>query len=162
MSETSEKTRQTILSFIQTDRMHRCLLDRYASTLGVYRGQHHMLLAIYKSGKLNQKELAEKLQITPAAVTSMIKKLEASGYVERKARCDDNRANDIAISEKGMLLLDKTKQGFSQIDEAMLSGFDDAELQSLMGYLERMRNNMEAIEKGNIPLFCKRKGECTE
>ena len=96
----------------------------------------------------SQKELAEYLDVTPAAVTCALKKIEKDGYVERTLG-QDNRYNELSITEKGKALVIETCHIFSEADASMFDGFTDEELDTYISCLEKLQ--------GNIKKQCERK-----
>ncbi len=62
--------------------------------------QLHMLNMIYHNPGTAQKELAELLQITPAAVSTAIREMESMGLVERKADEADARFMRLYLSDE--------------------------------------------------------------
>ena len=58
---------------------------------------------------------------------------------------DDNRFNEILITELGRRVVEESKAVFAKIDESMFLGFSNEELKILISYLERMQNNMTDI-----------------
>ena len=131
---------------ISTNRMHKRLIDSSVSAqVGLHRTQHVILMRLAKKDRLpSQKELADHLNITPAAVTVALQKLESGGYIIRSAG-DDNRFNEISITELGRRVVEESKAIFLKIDEAMFDGFSDEELKILISYLERMQKNISDI-----------------
>jgi DNA-binding MarR family transcriptional regulator len=135
---------------IKVNKLHRAMIDIQTKEIGIHRTQHRMLIHLDKDGMLpSQRELAAKLDITPAAVTVALKKLENDGYIERTLG-QDTRYNEIKITEKGRELLDRTHELFLKVDSAMLEGFSDEELDSYIAYLERMQKNIQKQTKEHI------------
>ena len=60
----------------------------------------HMLNLLYQRPGTAQKELAELLQITPAAISTAIRELENMGLVERKADEHDARLMRLYLSDE--------------------------------------------------------------
>jgi len=84
------KLAEAVEMMIRTDRMHKCLLDSRRRDIGIHHTQHRILMRLARCGNLpSQKELAEHLDITPAAVTGALKKLERDGYVLRNMGKDN-------------------------------------------------------------------------
>lgn len=141
MSET--KLSQAINMMIKTDHMHKSLIDSRVGALGIHRTQHRILMHLAKHDKLpSQKELAEHLNVTPAAVTGALKKMEKDGYVERTLG-QDNRYNELRITEKGRELVIKTRRLFCEADASMFEGFTDEELDTYISCLERLQANIK-------------------
>lgn len=128
---------------ISTNRMHKKLIESGVSKqFGLHRTQHIILMILASKGKLpSQKELASRLNITPAAVTGAVKKLENSGYIRRSMGCD-NRFNEIMITDKGRATVEKSKEIFSEIDNLLFSGFSNEELSLFICSLEKIQNNI--------------------
>ena len=88
-----------------------------------------------------QRDLAESMHITPAAVAVTLKKLEKAGIVEKKISEKDNRYNRIIITEKGEKIVKESYDMFRSIDTQAFEGFSEEEMKQLLGYLERVREN---------------------
>ena len=134
---------------MHTMRMHKSMIDARMREIGIHRTQHRILMRLAHYDKLpSQKELADMLDITPAAVTGAIKQIEADGYIERTLG-QDNRYNEIRITEKGKAMVDKTKALFSEADALMFDGFTDEELDSYISCFEKLQANMKKCNERN-------------
>ena len=139
---TNDKLSRAVEMMIRTGRMHRAMIDGRVREIGIHRTQHRILMHLAGRGTLpSQKELAERLDITAAAVTGALKKIERDGYIERKLG-HDNRYNEIEITDKGRALVERTRALFFEADTAMFDGFSDAELDSYIGCLEKLEANI--------------------
>lgn len=146
---TESKLSRAIEMMIKTDHMHKALIDTRVKTLGIHRTQHRILMHLARHDKLpSQKELAEHLDVTQAAVTGALKKIEADGYVERTLG-HDNRYNELRITDKGRELVKMTRRLFCEVDSSMFEGFTDDELDTYISCLEKLQ--------GNIRKQCERK-----
>ncbi len=129
---------------IRTDRMHKTLIDSRAGALGIHRTHHRILMYLSRHGTLtSQKELAEHLDITPAAVTGALKKLISDGYIERTLG-RDNRYNELKITERGEALVNRTHELFSSTDRSLFEGFSDGELETYVECLEKLQHNIKS------------------
>lgn len=140
---------QAVDIMIRTDRLHRNLIDSRAMGLGIHRTQHRILMYLSRHGKLkSQKALAEHLDITPAAVTGALKKIEQDGYIERTLG-KDNRYNEVVITEKGREVVRKTKELFSKTDRSLFDGFTQDELDIYILCLEKLQANIKRQLEGS-------------
>ena len=140
MSE--NKLATAIDAMIRTDHMHKSLIDSRVREIGIHRTQHRILMHLARRDKLpSQKELAEHLDITPAAVTGALKKIESDGYIERTLG-HDTRYNEIKITEKGRELVALTRELFSATDKSMFDGFSDQELETYIACLGKLQANI--------------------
>ncbi len=140
--------REVIHLLIQTNRLHRRVIERSADSIGLHSSAHRMLMLIAKSEILpSQKELAEKLKISPAAVANTIKKLESDGYIERsKSKLGgDTRLNEINITDQGRAIAENTEKYFRFVDTSALEGFSASEIELFVSTLEKIQENLNRI-----------------
>ena len=122
-------------------KLHRSLIDSEISKFGIHGTHHRILMRLSVKGNLlSQKELSEHLEITPAAVTQALQKLETDGFIERKLGAD-NRYNEIKITDRGMEIVEKTKTVFTSIDKAFFSNFTVVEIDEFLAMLDRIIEN---------------------
>ena len=81
---------------IRVMRRHHACVERRIGDLSIHHGQHRMLMKLAcRQGDIpSQKELAEIMGISPAAVTATLKKLEREEYIARSMTDEDNRRNE--------------------------------------------------------------------
>ena len=128
---------------IRVGKLHRGMVEQLTRSIGMHRTQHRILMHLAREGALpSQKELAERLNITPAAVTVALKKIEQDGYIERTLG-QDTRYNELKITEKGRSLVTLTRELFRTADTAMFEGFTAEELDTYVAYLQRMQANIQ-------------------
>lgn len=138
-----DKLARAIEMMIRTDHMHKAMIDSRVREIGIHRTQHRILMRLARCEKLpSQKELAEHLDVTPAAVCGALKKIEEDGYVERTLG-QDNRYNELRITDKGRELVKLTREMFSEADRSMFDGFSEAELEGYIAALEKLQANIK-------------------
>lgn len=138
-----DKFKQCMHLFMKCNRLHHALVETKVSALGLHRSQHSMLLTINFNGNISQKELAKRMEISPAAVTVTLKKLEAQGFIERAQSEDDSRVNNITVTEKGRDIICQTGAIFEEVDEKTFAGFSEEELEEFLSYLRRVSSNLK-------------------
>jgi len=137
------KLSRAIEMMIKINKMHRCMINMRVKEIGIHRTQHRILMHLARDGALpSQKELADRLDITPAAVTVALKKIERDGYIERTLG-HDTRYNELKITEKGRALVNRTREIFMAADTAIFEGFSDEELDAYVSCLEKLQTNMQ-------------------
>lgn len=141
-----ENTRQLVHELISVSRMHHRCIENTVRGMQIHHSGHRLLMHLV-AGEVtpSQKELAERFDVSPAAVANNLKKLEKDGYIQRSTDEGDTRFNRIAITEKGKAICTETRRHFDGVDEAMLNGFSDGERAQLFSYLSRMKHNLAEI-----------------
>lgn len=87
------------------------LLDRcghyHTHRIGAsHRGQNNVLTFLAEHPDMTQKELGEKLGITPASLSEVLMKLEHKGYINRFKDEIDRRFTRVHLTEEGTAALD--------------------------------------------------------
>lgn len=139
---------------ITASRAHKKMIEaNVCSKIGLHRTQHMILMYLSKRERLpSQKELAEHFNITAAAVTGALQKLETDGYIERTIG-KDNRYNEITITSLGRDIIEKTHLMFAKIDESLFSGFSEEEFNVFIGFFERIHANLDNLtERDNTKI----------
>lgn len=138
---------QVSMQFRKTDQMLRRCLERRVKSTGVYSSQHRILMHLNVKPNSTQAELAERLEVSPAAIAVSVKKLEKGGYIIRKPDVSDCRALQVIITQKGRHVIEQSISIFQTQEKEMFAGFTDVEMQQLSGFFERMYRNLDEIRK---------------
>ena len=153
----SFRKRREVGLIMQANRLHRSVVGKKLGILNMHRSQHMLLMLISRlPDNVSQKELADRLQITPAAVAMTLKKLESGGYISRCADTDDNRVNRITVSEKGENAVKLSEEIFSAVDDAMFEGISESELADFIRTMEKINDNLLALGAEDCRRDCKR------
>ena len=135
---------------IKINRAHKKTVDTGVSTkIGLHRTSHIILMKLSGSNSLpSQKELADDIGVSAAAISGALDKLEAEGYIERRIG-NDNRFNEIFITEAGKRIVLETRELFLDIDSALFLDISEDELLSFKKCLEKIYNNVQRLEEVN-------------
>lgn len=143
----------------QIDRAHRAAVQGRLEAAGLGEIGHPMLLSILKSGHGDergpaQRDLAELLHISPAAVANSLKSLEKGGYIHREPGADDARCNRVRLTEKGRRAVDCCDAVFEAVSQRMLAGFSEEEKGLLLSFRRRMLNNLRPAQTKEVDQTC--------
>ncbi|MGN6162152.1 MAG: MarR family winged helix-turn-helix transcriptional regulator [Marmoricola sp.] len=104
--------------------------------LGLTHPQYLVMLALWGEQPLTVRRLADLLQLDPATLSPLLKRLEALGYVERRRDPQDERSLAVSLTAEGQALRDQALNVPPAIVERL--GIDLAELKSLQAQLTRV------------------------
>lgn len=146
--DTEEKKHVIMGTLMGILRDHKSAIDRYLDETRLHKSQHRLLMALARFGeKASQRDLAEMLNITPAAVAVTLKKLEKDGLVSKKVSKVDNRYNEVQLTQKGQKIVKESQKIFQCIDGHMFDGFSEEELLQFASYVERVKTNISKLTK---------------
>ena len=128
-----------------TMRLHHKVVEKYVSALGIHHGQHRLLMRLTKQEWKSQKELADSMEISTATVAVSLKKLEQGGYITREVVSDDNRYNQLEITNKGREVVKESCKIFEHIDNTMFKGFTEEEKEEFYRLVKKMNQNLTEL-----------------
>jgi DNA-binding MarR family transcriptional regulator len=96
-------------------------------------------------------ELARTLQSDPGAMTRALDRLEAKGLVARVRSSEDRRVVNLELTDAGREVAAVVPAVLAEVLNLHLAGFTEAEWCSLLGMLNRMRANGEALRNAANP-----------
>ena len=128
---------------IRTCRIHRSIVELKVGLMGMTRTEHMALMYIARNERLtSQRALSEHLEITPAAVTGVLQRLEADGFIKRTLGAD-NRYNEISITQKGSETVEISRGTFREIDRALFENLTDDEIDAFIEIASKIKENAE-------------------
>lgn len=110
-----------------------------------YRGQNRVLHIIADNNGLNQKELAELLDIRSASMSELLNKLERSNLITREKDETDKRVTHVFLSDDGRELVNSS-QNQDNFAETLFGGLSDSEKCSFYTILKKLCAAIEAQE----------------
>ena len=134
----------------QLHHAHRNAVGAQLTARGLGEVGHPVLLTILQSAQQAsadgrppaQRELAQLLHISPAAVANSLKSLEKGGYIHRQPERGDARRNQVLLTDKGRQAVEGCQQAFTTVSRQMLEGFTPQEVELLLSFRRRMLENL--------------------
>ncbi len=100
-TEVPESTSRLADALHQLDSEHRRIRVIFAERLGVSAAEFSLLMRLGESGALTPKALGHELGLTTGAMTAMVDRLDAAGYVGRRPNPADRRSVFVQLSPAG-------------------------------------------------------------
>lgn len=91
----------------------------------------------------NNKEIAERMLLSPSRLTRIVDGLVEKGYMMREINKDDRRNMRLSLSSKGKALAKKLNSAFVNIHEEILMSINVSQHQSLMTAMENLSSAVE-------------------
>jgi MarR family transcriptional regulator, transcriptional regulator for hemolysin len=96
-----------------------------------------------KGHNVYQKTIEEHFNITRAAASNTLSLMEQKGLIKRLADKQDGRRKKIVLTEKSQQLDELMKEDIDSFETMLRKGFSDDELDTLYGFFQRMKNNLQ-------------------
>ena len=134
---------------LDVPRLMRKHFDRRAEPLGLTRAQWRCLKAVWRQPAITQKALAELLEMEPIPVGRTIDRLEQAGFVERRADPNDRRVWRLHVTDKAGAVIDDMEVIATGLRDDALVGIGADELARCVDVLERIKQNLVALDETN-------------
>jgi len=130
-------------------RFRSIIFDGLLRPHDITMAQGWAILSLSRTNGLRQADLAEQLNIGTVTTSKLIDRLEARGFVERRADPDDRRSKRIFATEKARQLLDIMTLTQRKVDAIANDGIDPDELATTMRVLGKMRQSLKSNIAGD-------------
>ena len=124
--------------------------DRRAVKFGLTRAQWRATKMLYYREGLRQTELAELLEMEPIAVGRVIDRLQAAGFVERRPDPKDRRAWRLYVTDQARGVIADMELIAQGLRKDATIGVNVAEMEQAMGVLNRIKENLQALEASSM------------
>jgi DNA-binding MarR family transcriptional regulator len=127
-------------------RLHHTRADQATEHIGLYRGQAFLLLFLSRHEGITHSEIAEKLRVSPAAATKVIKRMEQAGCQQRQADPADERVSRVYLQDQGRALIAEIERAFGNLDRKMFEGLSERDLVRFRDLLTQMAANLQRFQ----------------
>jgi DNA-binding MarR family transcriptional regulator len=130
-------------------RMRRTLFDQAVKNLGITRAQWWALANLSREGEgITQSQLAQALDVGKVTIGGLLDRLEAAGYIVRKADRDDRRLKRVFITERGYGIMDEMASIGRQLNSVVMKGISIDQIHLAEEVLHQMRQNLRVELRG--------------
>lgn len=148
------QTRADYVGYLIGDvsRMIRTVYDRRVEPLGLTRAQWRVMTRLNRLESCTQTELATELEIEKPTLGKLIERLEAKGWVERRADENDARSKRLFLTAAAHPLLAEMTERADEVIEGVFAGIGANESAQLRETLGRIKDNLaDMLERDTLP-----------
>jgi len=106
-------------------------------------------LSDHENEDICQKDIEKEINLKKASITGALDSMEDKGVIVRVACKDDRRKKFIKVSEHAKKQRDEFIKTIRYIDETLVNGLSEKELQTFFNVLDKMRKNLEKMNETN-------------
>jgi DNA-binding MarR family transcriptional regulator len=111
--------------------------------LGLHAGQDALLRCLWQADGQTQADLAGQLGVEAPTVTKMVARLEAAGFVKRKAHPRDRRASQVWLTSQGRQVRANVNRARTRVATRMTAGLSDRQRATLESLLGKVGDNLD-------------------
>ena len=122
----------------QICKLHRARIHARLEEVGLYGEQQFILHGLWEKEGLTHSELAERLRVQPATITNALKRMERSGFVDRRHDNDDQRVWRVYLPVEGRSVRGALGKIWREIEEQTFAALHEEERAQLGRLLLRI------------------------
>ena len=131
--------------FSQVSRLEHARAHELLEELGLYRGQHRILRALWVQDGLTHTELGRHAHVRPSTISTTIRRMEKAGLVERKHDAEDQRVSRVYLTPEGRDLQGNVEQAWHRLEDEMFADVTVEERVLLRRLFLQMRENLMRV-----------------
>ena len=140
-------------------RLMRTVFDRRVRKLGLTRAQWLVLTRLHRRPGASQSELADMMEVEKATAGRLIDRLEAKGWVERRAQAGDRRINRVYLTAEAERVHKRIwRVAEATVDDA-LDDLSEREAGQLLKLLSRVKSRLIEIAGNPAPHIGAKNGD---
>lgn len=116
-------------------------IDRELAPLDVTAAQYIIMGHLAHNLADSASQLCKGISYDPGAMTRMIDRLEAKGFIRRVRSAEDRRAVNLELTVEGKAVFPKLRVSVVGVLNRFLRGFSKTEARQLEGFLQRILAN---------------------
>ena len=129
---------ELIAAFDAVVRANASVVTQVSARAGIHESALRALTLISDTGYSTPTEVAGYLGLTSGAVTNMVDRLSAAGFVERQRNPNDRRGSHLVLSAAGTALVAEVRQRYADV----LRTVDGAGSEDLLHALSDIANGL--------------------
>jgi MarR family transcriptional regulator for hemolysin len=98
-----------------------------------------------KKDGINQRELADRLELETPTLVRILDAMEGQGYVERRVAGSDRRAKEIYMTDAGRVVAGEVEALAEDIRGQIISGIPENDLRTTLNVIRAMQANLAAV-----------------
>ena len=123
-------------------RLRRVVVDRSLKPMGITRSQWWVLAFLSRRDGMTQTALAADLDLTKLAIGGLLDRMEAAGFVERRADQNDARARRVYLTRAGAKMVVTIRESVEAVELEILSRIPEEALSQAAATLKMLKDTL--------------------
>lgn len=123
-------------------RLHFQYMRTQLEALDLYPGQPQLLLALKERDNASQRELAQAMDVSPATLTVMLRRMDGKHLIERKNDPQDMRITRLRLTTRGREKITQIERVLDESGEQLEALFTREEKELARSMLSRLEQRL--------------------
>lgn len=125
-------------------------LLREAKVTELNPAQGRIMFVLWRHDGISIRRLAQETSLGKSTLTSMLDRLEGSGFIRRFPSKEDRREILLYRTEKDLSYQELYERVSDQMSAVYYANFSESEIAGFEGYLNRIFDNLKRLEEGRV------------
>ncbi|WP_455872677.1 MarR family winged helix-turn-helix transcriptional regulator [Rhizobium yanglingense] len=104
-----------------------------------------VFFTLNKKDGINQRELAERLELETPTLVRILDAMEAQGFLERRVAGSDRRAKEIYMTDAGRVVAGEVEDLAADVRARVVAGISESDLRTTLSVIRAMQANLLAV-----------------
>ncbi|WP_111561107.1 MarR family winged helix-turn-helix transcriptional regulator [Rhizobium sp.] len=137
--------RELIEDLAAFNRKLRAVFDKIVRERNMTLPRARVFFTLNKKDGINQRELADRLELETPTLVRILDAMEGQGFVERRVAGSDRRAKEIYITETGKVVAGEIDDIAVSVRAQVISGIPERDLRTTLDTIRAMQANLQSI-----------------
>jgi MarR family transcriptional regulator for hemolysin len=137
--------REVIEDLAAFNRKLRAVFDKIVRERNMTLPRARVFFTLNKKDGINQRELAERLELETPTLVRILDAMEGQGFVERRVAGSDRRAKEIYITETGKVVAGQIDDIAVNVRAQVIAGIPEADLKTTLNVIRAMQANLQGV-----------------
>ena len=137
--------RELIEDLAAFNRKLRAVFDKIVRERNMTLPRARVFFTLNKKDGINQRELADRLELETPTLVRILDAMEGQGYVERRVAGSDRRAKEIYMTDSGRVVAGEVEALAEDIRGQIISGIPESDLRTTLNVIRAMQANLAAV-----------------
>ncbi len=128
---------------VRTGRALRTRFDAELAAHGTTAASYSILRELVAQPGLNQRQLAERVEVEGPTLTRQLERMERDGLVQRRRDADDRRSMVVEVTPEARRRYEDMQDVIADIEAELLAGLSPDQRRSLRAGLLQVRTNLD-------------------
>ncbi|EJL50270.1 MULTISPECIES: MarR family transcriptional regulator [Rhizobium] len=137
--------RELIEDLAAFNRKLRAVFDKIVRERNMTLPRARVFFTLNKKDGINQRELAERLELETPTLVRILDAMEGQGFVQRRVAGSDRRAKEIYITETGKVVAGEIDDIAVKVRAQVIAGIPENDLKTTLEVIRAMQANLQGI-----------------
>ncbi|WP_160005679.1 MarR family winged helix-turn-helix transcriptional regulator [Rhizobium sp. 18055] len=137
--------RELIEDLAAFNRKLRAVFDKIVRERNMTLPRARVFFTLNKKDGINQRELADRLELETPTLVRILDAMEGQGFVERRVAGSDRRAKEIYITETGKVVASQIDDIAVSVRAQVIAGIPEVDLKTTLNTIRAMQANLQGI-----------------